>query len=71
MGGIVSVLLSLLSVQHRRLHEAKDQPPISHQLCSMFGICSQDFFAYFNSQPDPKRLFGYSKYGHTYYATPG
>ena len=33
--------------------------------------CSQDFFAYFNSQPDPKRLFGYSKFAQTYYATPG
>ena len=32
---------------------------------------TQDFHAFFLSQPDPKRLFGYSKYGQTYYAAPG
>ena len=31
----------------------------------------QDFYDFFKSQPDPKRLFGYSKYGQTYYAAPG
>ncbi|KAL3148016.1 hypothetical protein ABBQ38_014308 [Trebouxia sp. C0009 RCD-2024] len=29
------------------------------------------FYDYFNNQPDPKRLFGYSKFGQAYYATPG
>ena len=31
----------------------------------------QAFHDFFSSQPDPKRLFGYSKYGETYYAAPG
>lgn len=31
----------------------------------------QEFYNYFNDQPDPKRLFGFSKFGTQHYATPG
>jgi hypothetical protein len=31
----------------------------------------QDFFAFFQGLPGPKRLIGYSVYGDTYYAGPG
>ena len=42
-----------------------------HDVMTYCDCGVQAFYSYFQQQPDPKRLFGYSKYGMRHYAEPG